>query len=355
MTTAMALIEALRKDGSTEWNISWVGSKRAVEGSRELTLEFKVFPKMNIACHEIITGRVQRKWTRYTIWSLVKIPLGFLHALFLVVKIRPKVVVSFGGFAAFPIVVSSRILGTPVIIHDQTTGAGLANRLSSPFATKIAISRESSEKYFPVQKTILTGNPVREAFFNIPQKQKISNPPVIYATGGSRGSKIFNNKLMEALPEILLSYKIIHQCGDADLDKCVQFQSNLPAGLAVNYEVIGTVDPEEVPNLFSKADIVIGRAGANTVSEVIAARRPAIFVPIPWSQNDEQTKNAELAVEAGIGVILNQNGLTPGQLVESIKKITQNYTGMTRLDDESIRDLDRTAASRLCGLAASFL
>jgi len=352
-TTALATIESLKK-GNINWNISWIGSKRAVEGKKTLTLEFKVFPNYGIKCYEIITGRFQKRWSKYSLLSLLKIPFGFLHALYLLLLIRPKLVISFGGFAAFPVVVMAWALRIPVIVHEQTIAIGLANKLSIPFAARIAISRKESKDYFPANKTVLIGNPVRAEFFRISPKVKISEKPVIYATGGSRGSQIFNRNLKKILPILLKNYLVIHQTGELDFAEYKKFKEHLPSVARAKYKVYSIVDPITVPKIFERADIVIGRAGANTVAEVIAASRPAIFIPIPWSRYDEQSKNAMLAESAGLAEIIHQDNLTPKLLFNTIEKVRNNWRGERFLKGE-IYSLDIHASDRLAKLAGDLV
>ena len=349
-TTALATYEAVDK---FKWEVCWIGSKRAIEGKRALTIEFKIFPEYDIKCYSLVAGRLQRKWTMFTLLSLFKIPVGFLHAFFLLINIRPRAVISFGGFVAFPVVVSAWILRIPIVLHEQTIAAGLANKYSSYFANKVAISRRESGSYFPAEKTVLTGNPVRKEFFSIERKQKIGSPPTIYATGGSRGSVKFNEYFFDIVPELVKEFFIIHQCGDLDLHRAQTLKDNLSEKYKRRYKVYDTIPPDKVPGIFRKADIVIGRSGANTVAEVLAAVRPAIFIPIPWSQHDEQTKNARLAVDTGIALIIKQGDLSQELLLETIYEVKKKWLKMINIKSEKIRELDKGAATKLVELAES--
>ena len=346
-TTALATIEALRKKGDNK--LVWIGSKYAMEGKNTLSLEFTTFPEVGVKCYSIIAGRLQRKWTRYSLWSLAKVPFGFLHALLLLLFIRPKVVLSYGGFAALPVVVAAWLLRAPVIVHEQTIAAGLTNRLSSPFARTVAISREESRKYFPDNKTVLTGNPTGEKFFSIKAKNAMASPPVLFVTGGSRGSQRFNQVVFDVIGELTREYIVVHQCGELDLARAQKVRNSLPLALRKRYEVMASISPLSMPAMFSKADIIVGRSGANTVSEVLAAGRPAIFVPIPWVQHDEQTKNAKLAERAGQAVIIRQDELSAKLLLTTIDNVRKNWKKMAQPAD--IRNLDKNAAEKLVNLA----
>lgn len=354
-TTALATIESLKKDKEVNWNISWIGSRVAVEGQKALTLEFREFPKLGIDCHNIIAGRIQRRFTRYGVLSLAKIPFGFVHAFYLLLKIRPKVILSFGGFAAFPIVFVGWLMRIPVIMHEQTIAIGLANKYSIPFVTKIALSREESQKYFPKEKSVLIGNPVRSEFYSVTQKKKIGNPPTILATGGSRGSQNFNKLIRAALLHLLSEFKIIHQTGDLDFESFKEFREELPQKLKKHYDIHNSIPVNEMFKFFDKADIIIGRSGANTVAEVIAVGRPAIFVPIPWSQHDEQMKNALLAKKSGLAKIINQETGTPELLISYINEVHRSWSKMVKNNNKKIYELDKTASFKLAKLCKEML
>lgn len=345
-TTALATIIALREQ-DRKWDISWIGSRNALEGKKLLSLEFKTFPDYGVDCYNIIAGRLQRKLTRHSLLSVLKIPIGFLNAYYLILKLRPKAVLSFGGFAALPVVVASWTFGIPIVIHDQTAAAGMANRLSAPFARKVAIARVSSEPYFPKRKTVLVGNPVSPLIVKVQPKTSLPDVPTIYVTGGSRGSEILNKHVFEAIPTLIRNYKLIHQCGDNDYAKACEVKKSLPAKMRSRYHVFAFIPPLEVPEVFNEADIVVGRAGANTVAEVMVTQRPSIFVPIPWAQNDEQTKNAKLAVEAGLAKIIYQKNLSTDSLVKALYDTKRHWARMVGNPRSDIAQLDLAAANRL--------
>lgn len=351
-TTALSTIEAL---SASKWEISWIGSPRALEGQKQLTLEFREFPKLGIRCYPIVAGRIQRRFTRHTIISLFKVPVGFIHALYLILKIRPDVIISYGGFAAFPVVVAGWIARCPIVLHEQTIAIGLANKFSIPFATKIALSRHQSKKYYPKTKSVLIGNPVRAEFYNIKKPKAPAGNLSILATGGSRGSILFNNHLLAALPMLLSRYQIVHQSGEMDYKRCKKFAESLSGTFAKNYILLPSIEPTEMWRYFDRADIIIGRAGANTVAEVIASGKPAIFMPISWSQNDEQAKNAALAAESGQALIISEDGPLGQGLSSAISSVTNNWKMMANSRDMDVYELDRGAAKKLVSLAEGLI
>ena len=172
-TTAIAVVEEI-KAKRLDWGLTWIGVKKAIEGKTVQTLESEALPKLGVKFITIITGRAQRRFTIHTIPSLLKIPAGFVQSFYHLVKIKPNVVVSFGGFASIPVVVDAKILGIPIIIHEQTSVIGRANGFSSQIADKIALARSESLKYFPKEKSVVIGNPVMKEITKI--KPKLKSP-----------------------------------------------------------------------------------------------------------------------------------------------------------------------------------
>jgi len=349
-TTALSTIEELiRRKKVADWNLIWIGSKKAIEGKRTQSLESQVFTKMGLKTYSIISGRLQRKFTLWTIPSLIKVPFGFINAFFLILKLRPKVVVSFGGYAAVPVVVSSWLLRVPVVIHEQTTTIGLANKLSLPFADKICLGREESRQYCHKKNCILVGNPIMTQIAEIETKEKMGNPPTVFITLGSRSSRNVNNIVSEILERLLEKYRVIHITGEADFAKFAKVRNE-------NYEVYPTVDPLAIDNLYRQADIVVARAGANTVSEIIATGRPALLIPIPWSYLDEQKKNALVAQEIGIARILEQSKLSAETMLSEINVLIEGWQKMISKAKDNDNDiLDREASRKLVDQILKFV
>jgi len=349
-TTALSTIEELiRRKKDANWNLIWIGSKKAIEGKRIQSLESQVFTKMGLKTYSIISGRLQRKFTLWTIPSLIKVPFGFINAFLLILKLRPKVVVSFGGYAALPVVFSSWLLRVPVVIHEQTAAIGLANKLSLPFADKICLGREESRKFCHKKNCILVGNPIMTQIAEIETKEKIGNPPTVFITLGSRGSQIVNKIIYEILDILLKKYRVVHITGETDFDKFAKVQNK-------NYEVYPTVDPLAIDNLYRQADIVVARAGANTVSEIIVTGRPALLIPIPWSYLDEQKKNALVAQEIGIARILEQSKLSGETMLSEINSLIEDWPNMIKKAKQKDNDiLDREASRRLVDQILKFV
>lgn len=318
LTPALPVISEMKKES---WEIVWLGEEYAHEGEKVSTLEAKVIPTLGIPFYTISAGKFHRRNIAKTFLSLWKFPKGLVQSLKILKKEKPNVILSFGSYVGIPTALAGRILGIPVVTHEQTAVSGLANRIISTIATKVAITFPNSKKYFPGGKVVETGNPIRREFFQIAKNRKTKKTgiPVLLITGGSRGSRTINNSVKEILGDLLSICRVFHQTGHLDYEDLKNASETLPEEKKKKYEVVANYTPDEFEKVLSVADVVVARAGANTVLEIAAVGVPAIFIPIPWSGSDEQTKNAEALVQAGTAKILPQEKLKPETLFKEIK------------------------------------
>lgn len=323
-STAFVLIEEIKRQ-KKNWDIFWIGLASSFEGESVPSLSSIYFPKYGIKTYEIIAGRIQTKLTRHTIPSFFKIPLGFIQATYLLTKIKPSLIFSFGGFSAFPVVIVGSLLRIPIIIHEQTSVVGRTNRYTSFFAKKIAVSREMSLPYFPREKTVLTGNPIPEEVIIKNPKTSLSREPVILITGGQTGSEAINNIVAEILPKLLKKFRVIHLTGMKQERKFKNIRKKLDEKAQSRYKVHGIVDLKNYDSIFSSSDLIISRSGANTVSKIVASKKPSILIPLPISYLDEQEKNAIYAQSFGIAKVLQQREMTPDKLLISIQNLIKNW------------------------------
>ena len=352
-TTALAVVKEI-KGRHPSWKICWIGPAKAIEGKSIPTPESRVFPLEGVEFKPIFTGRLQRKFTFWTIPSLLKIPFGFAHALILLIAIKPKVILSFGGYAAFPVVVMGAFLRIPVIIHEQTMAVGRANKYSAPFAKKIALARAESLKFFPKDKCVVVGNPILPEIEKILPKTQISATPEILVTGGSRGSTTINSLIGEVLEELLSKYKLIHHTGEIDFPKFEKKKSELAGAAKERYEVYAHIPAKDMPKILENADILVARAGANTVSEAIAAKKPSILIPLPFSYLDEQTKNADFAEKYGVAKLLPQENLTGQKLLTEIDETIESWQAtVSKVKAKASPDIG--ASGRLVSLIEEYL
>lgn len=284
------------------WEIYYVGRKYAMEGQKALALEYLELSSWGgLRYLSILTGRLQRKFfvnVGQSIFSLLKIPVGFLQSFWWIIRYRPNVVLSFGGYVGVPVVVCAWLFDIPILTHEQTPVLGLANKIISIFASKVLT--------FPI---------IREEII----KAKVKDEKLILVTGGNQGSHVINVAVGEIIEKLVTKYRVVHQTGDSN------FQDFEKAKKLKNYEVKKFLSMDEFAELLAKSYIVISRAGANTVNEIVYLGKPAIFVPIPWSSGGEQEKNAQKLVDLGMAEIISQKDLNGKVLLDTVEKISKRY------------------------------
>jgi UDP-N-acetylglucosamine--N-acetylmuramyl-(pentapeptide) pyrophosphoryl-undecaprenol N-acetylglucosamine transferase len=352
-STIFATIEELKRRNLNVEPV-FVGVKTAIEGKRAKTLAQINFENTKVKTYFIFTGRIQRKFSFWTIPSLIKIPIGFFHALLVLMKTKPQVVVAYGGSVSFQIVFWAYLFGIPIIVHEQTSVAGRANFYSSYFATKIAIARETSQKYFNPQKTIITGNPISLGVSKLKPKTEKNKKTTIFVHGGQSGSSTINKVIGLSLNKLLVSHKVIHQTGQVEYSKYLKTKSKLPLKLLSNYEVIGIIKSKDFYKYLKRADIIISRSGANFVSELLITKVPTILIPIPFSYMDEQTNNAKIAQEFGIARILPEKNLNSKKLLTEIKYLEENWKAIIK-NTKNKKSPDINAAKKLVNVIENYL
>ena len=346
---ALSVIKRLPKNT----DILVIGRKYAFEGDNTISLEYRTAQAMNLPFETITTARLQRSFTRHTIPSIAKLPVGYFQARSIIKLFQPDVILSFGGYVAVPVTLAARSVGIPVVIHEQTLGAGLANKIAARFAEKICLSWENSREFFPKNKTVITGNPLRDEILHSSEKDSPvqvegNAPPLIYITGGSLGSHAINMIIKESIQKLVKNYTVFHQTGDAqefkDYDALCRVRDSLDLGNRDRYILTKFVNPQSVGALMRSADLVISRAGINTVSELIYLNTPGLLIPLPYGQSNEQLTNARFFENLGMGEVLQQSELTPDRFLLTVKDMLDN-TGRYTLAKEKRSELIRENAA----------
>jgi UDP-N-acetylglucosamine--N-acetylmuramyl-(pentapeptide) pyrophosphoryl-undecaprenol N-acetylglucosamine transferase len=338
-SSALPVIKKLKeKDSSTQ--IYWIGHKYSMKGDINSTLEYREITNLGIPFFDLKAGKLYKT---YDIGRLIKVPYGVLQSLYLLLKIKPDIILSFGGYIAAPVVISGSILNIPSITHEQTVVSGYANKLIAQFAKKVMISWKESEQYFPKRKVIYTGIPLRQEIFEIKSDSfsTDNNLPTIYISAGKTGSHLINTLVKESLENLLKFCNIIHQTGDNSVNNdFVQLQSTYEKikdkdAIKGKYFLRKFVFDNEIGEAFNKSDLVVSRSGAHTISELLALKKPCIIIPIPWVSHNEQNKNAEMLKKYGLAEILNQETLNKDILEKYIKNSLSNLNKY-QLNDLSV-------------------
>lgn len=328
---ALALIDDLGQSTfAKKMSLSYVGAKYIGYDKKSFSLEYKEVNRRSIPFFDQPAGRMTRIISLRSFLNLLKIPLGFFWALLILRRIKPDLIMSFGGYIALPVTVVGFFLAIPIFTHEQTIEPGLANKFISLFAKKIFVSFQKTRRYFPRNKTIYSGNLLKKSIFEIDKKPFIVNKdkPVIYITGGSLGSHSLNIIIEKIISRLLQKYIVIHQTGDvkdySDFARLSDLKDSLSQDKKVNYFLVKHIQADQIGYVYSIADIVLGRSGANTFFEVIALAKPTIFVPLPWSASDEQYKHAKILQENDAGLIFDQKN-NPDQLLLLLDRLVNDF------------------------------
>lgn len=284
-----------------------------------------------ITFRKLPSGKLRRYFSLRNATDLFKSAWGIVRALGALYTLYPDVVIGKGGYASFPTLYAAKLLRIPVIIHESDSVPGRANLLAGKFARRIAVSYPDAARFFPAEKTALTGNPLRREL-TIPLRSEAdeflkleSGTPTILVLGGSQGASILNDAIMQALPKLLDSYQIIHQTGSLHLEPMQKMFSVIVGNhpQRARYRPYGYLDQMLLKSAAGAADLIISRAGS-TIFEIAAWGIPSIIIPITDSNGDHQRQNAYAYARSGGCIVIEEANLTPNLLLAEINRILSN-------------------------------
>jgi UDP-N-acetylglucosamine--N-acetylmuramyl-(pentapeptide) pyrophosphoryl-undecaprenol N-acetylglucosamine transferase len=322
-SSALALALELRKKG---WQIYWIGHRHSQWQDTSDSAEYREVTAQGVDFFDLKAGKIYRTFHPL---KLLRLPWGFIMAFYILLNLKLrfgrqlKGIVTFGGYLGVPVVFCGWILGLKVLAHEQTAVAGWANRFIALFAKKIALTWPSSKSYYPAQKTVVTGLPLRQEIIrhssNLDQN-KIKDQ--IYITGGKQGSHVINEAIFSALGPLLKNHSLIHQTGSSslfnDYQKALDLRQILPDEFKKKYKVLEYLDSEAAARALSSSELVISRSGAHIIQELAVFKTKCILIPIPWSSHDEQLSNAGILETNRQAVILPQSQLNGKSLQEAV-------------------------------------
>ncbi len=308
VTPNIALIPGLKELG---YDIHYIGSYNGIE--KNLIEQFR------IPYHGIASGKLRRYFSLQNFTDPFRVLKGFGEAKKLIKTLKPDVIFSKGGFVSVPVVIAGKQCHIPTIIHESDMTPGLANKLAIPSATKVCCNFPETLNHLPKEKAVLTGLPIREELLSGNREAAMKfcglscSKPVILIIGGSLGSVVVNNAVRQVLPELLKNFQVIHLCGKGKLDESLQ---NLDG--YVQFEYI----KDELKDLFALADIVISRAGANAICELLALHKPNLLIPLSAkASRGDQILNARSFEHHGYSIVLEEEALEPSVLLDAIQKL----------------------------------
>lgn len=309
VTPNIALMPALRQAG---YEISYIGSYEGIEK--------RLIEEQGVPYYGIASGKLRRYFDPKNFSDPFKVLKGYGQSIKLLKKLKPDVVFSKGGFVSVPVVLAARHCKIPAIIHESDLTPGLANRIAIPRATKVCCNFPETLSYLPQGKAVLTGSPIRKELLSGNSGAAFSlcgfedhSKPVILIIGGSSGSRAINTAIRDLLPELVKNYNIIHLCGKDNLDSSL----NSVKGYA-QFEYAN----QELSDMFALADLVISRAGANAICELLALRKPNILIPLSAAASrGDQILNANSFHSQGFSYVLDEDALANTTLLEAIEHV----------------------------------
>lgn len=323
ITPALAVLEKAIGLGYS-WRITVVGRKYAIEGAHHLSPEYTLVTQKGWKFLPLTTGRIHRDNVFKVLPSIIKIPVGCIQALWYCLVDRPDAIVSFGGYLAVPVALAGRMLGIPIVTHEQTLVPGLANKLIAHLAARICVTFPDDAHVFDPKKTVHTGLPIRYEILKPPATPSfplVSKKPILYITGGSTGAVSINTLIFPLVRKLIQTYQVVHQTGGESITEARAVKEALPKAEREKYHVADFLSAADVGFLLAKSALVVARSGANTVTEIAVRGQVALFIPLPWSGGGEQQKSAEWLSTHGGAVVVPQAGLTSDALLTHITSI----------------------------------
>lgn len=308
VTPNIALLPTLINLG---YEIFYIGSYEGIEK--------KLMDDYHITYFGISTGKFRRYADVKNFTDPFRVMKGYAEARKIMKELKPDIVFSKGGFVTVPVVRAAASLKIPCILHESDMTPGLANKICIPVAEKVCCNFPETLKNLPAEKAILTGSPIRQ---ELASGNKLAayrlcgfsaNKPVIMVIGGSQGATAINQSVREALPTLLLDFQVVHICGREKMDN-----------LLLNTEGYKQFEylKSDLKDIFAMADVIISRAGANAICELLALKKPNLLIPLPTgSSRGDQILNARSFESQGFSVVIDEDDLEPNLLVEKVQEL----------------------------------
>ena len=322
VTPNLALLPSLRKE---EFEIHYIGSYNGIER--------RLIEDAGIPYDRISSGKLRRYFDIKNFSDPLRVLKGYGQAKRLMAQYHPDIVFSKGGFVSVPVVLAAKHYKIPVIIHESDMTPGLANKICIPAAKKVCCNFPETLNYLPKDKAVLSGSPIREELLTGDRLSGLqyaglsANRPVILVIGGSLGSVTVNHAVRSILPKLLSQFQVIHICGKGNLDESLIGTSGY-----VQYEYVD----KPLRHLFAAADLIISRAGANSICEILALRKPNILIPLSAAASrGDQILNANSFAKQGFSTVLEEEVLTSDTLYQAVSDTYKKRTAFIEAMEKS--------------------
>ena len=322
VTPNIALLPRLRELG---YEISYMGSYDGIEK--------KLIEEFGVPYYGISSGKLRRYFDPKNFSDPFKVLKGYGEACKIIKQLKPDVLFSKGGFVSVPVVLAAKRHKVPAIIHESDMTPGLANKICIPSAAKVCCNFPETLSYLPEGKAVLTGSPIRQELLTGNRLSALqftglsANKPVILVMGGSLGAAAVNDAVRKILPELLKEFQVIHLCGKGKLDTSLTHTEGY-----VQYEYI----KDELKDLFALSDIVISRAGANAICELLALRKPSLLIPLSAAASrGDQILNARSFEKQGFSMVLEEEAITDEVLLSAVHSLYENRAAFASAMEQS--------------------
>lgn len=306
-----AIIPELLEQG---YDVHYIGSKDGIEKQ----LIGDAFP--NIPYHEIASGKLRRYFSMKNFTDPFRVLAGIGQAFAIIRKVKPTIIFSKGGFVSVPVVMAARLANVPVVVHESDVTPGLANKLALPFASHIFTVFKETMQHLPADKATCTGSIIRQQLYAGDKERGLAlggfdgSKKVLLVMGGSLGSVVLNDALRENLAILTDTYHVIHLCGKGNLDESITHADYC------QFEYV----TDELSDLLYASDLIVSRAGSNSIFEFLALHKPMLLIPLSAAKSrGDQILNAKLFKQKGFAHVLEEEALTKQSFLDAVEQLAQ--------------------------------
>jgi UDP-N-acetylglucosamine--N-acetylmuramyl-(pentapeptide) pyrophosphoryl-undecaprenol N-acetylglucosamine transferase len=354
----IAIAREIKKKTGNQIDLSYMGP--------DDELASKSLFKEGIKTYFVLSGKIRRYFNLSAffenIFDIVKIPLGVLQAFLILFFTAPDMIFCKGGYGAIPATIAGWLLGIPIFLHESDVAPGLANKILSKFCKNVFVSFPAKQtKFFDVNKMIEVGNPIRDNFKQIDiqvakqQLSIISTKPILLILGGSQGSIRINDIILQILPQLLKEFEVIHQTGYKDFERAQDdLQAFVPTDLRQYYHAFPFLTEPQIIAALSAANCVVSRAGAGSIFEIAAFKKPSILIPLPESAQNHQVQNAYTYANSGAAIVIEESNLTPNFFLTKIIDLA-TYGNLELMSKQSEQFSKPLAGAKIADYLIDFL
>ena len=309
--------------------------------------------EIGIPTKNILTGKLRRYFSMQYFLDFFRVPIGIVQSLVYLLQFMPDAVFSKGGYASVPVVIAAWLYHIPVLTHDSDAVPGWANRICGKFSRYVAVSYSTSKKYFIANKTVVTGNPIRTEMTTGNRARGYERwgfteaRPTVFIMGGSQGAKAINDAVTAILPQLSKIAQVLHITGKEHYDRAVKLaaKAGFKSGRHL-YVAVPFLNRTEMADAYAVSDIILSRSGANSVTEIAANKKVAIFVPIPQGLS-QQYMNAYEIAKIGGALVLEEQNLGRRILMEKIEELLHNRELRKQLQEKIYTFYHKDAAKKI--------